>query len=51
MKEALRDDLVLKMIEELDGIQKLGGFDQGQIRDIFRGLIWDTELDWWGEGG
>ena len=36
-KEALRGDLVLKMVEELDGIQKLGGFDQGQIKEIFGG--------------
>ena len=42
-KEALRYDLVFKMIEELDGIHKLDGFDQVQIRDIFRGLIWYNE--------
>ena len=39
-KEALKYDVVSKMIEELNGIQILGKFNHNKIRDILQGF-WD----------
>ena len=37
-KEDLRDEVVSKMIEELNWRQILGGFNQSKIRDILKGF-------------
>ena len=47
-KEYLRDDVVSKVIEDLNGIYILGGFNQNQIRYIFLGIwVWDNEWYLW----
>ena len=37
-QEDLIDDVVSRMIEELNGIQILGGYNQNQVRNIYRGF-------------
>ena len=34
-KEALRDDVVSEMIEDLNGLQILGGFNQNQSAGVY----------------
>ena len=41
MKDDLRNNLVSKVIEELNGRQRLGGFNKYQIRDIFQGVVYE----------
>ena len=37
-KQALRDGVVFKMIEDLDRRESLSDFNQNQIKEVFRGF-------------
>ena len=37
-QETLRHDVVLKMIEDLNGIQRLGGFNENKIKELWHGF-------------
>ena len=47
----LRDDVVLKMIRELNGRKILVGFDQGKIRDILQGFQYKIMKEIGGNSG